>query len=249
MKRSYEDSASPYNYYHGDLPTPEYTNNTQNDHVLTKNSYTNFKKPTFAKSKQFNNDIIDSEEIIQVYQPTSTSLQYLKFNNILQEGKYLVLLFFGVGYSYLSLISQYYQNGNDNSNNNIQIVGVSNYIQENEFSFPIITNNLRLVKNCNVLDPLGGGVYPRDCILIFDSKGQIYKIVELGFMNNCPWGVNNGRMKNVIDVAMKNVMDAVSIMEMEEIYWRKSMIKFVELIWEEYIQLRNMRYWLNSRLG
>jgi hypothetical protein len=52
----------------------------------------------------------------------------------------------------------------------VDIFGVSANSTANEYRFPIV-NSPKISRNFNVLDPMGGGVYPRDIIIVFDSNG------------------------------------------------------------------------------
>lgn len=59
---------------------------------------------------------------------------------------------------------------------NAEVVGISANITSNTHAFPLI-NDSKISKKFNVLDPVGGGVYPRDVLMIFDKYGK--KRVEI----------------------------------------------------------------------
>jgi len=54
---------------------------------------------------------------------------------------------------------------------NAEIIGISTNITSNRYEFPLV-NGTQISKKLNVLDPVGGGVYPRDVIIIFDKTGK-----------------------------------------------------------------------------
>ncbi|KAH3688408.1 hypothetical protein WICPIJ_000547 [Wickerhamomyces pijperi] len=190
MKRSYD-------HYTGGLPSPEYS--TMDDELPSADQIA-YKKP---KPFGFQNDIINSQEIIQVYQPLSHHIEFVKFQTLFNPSKYLVLLFFGVrSCVYLPFLSQFHQFLHEQED--ISLIGVSSNVHGNaNHTFPVITDNLRLINNCKVMDPLGGGVYPRDVLKIFDLQGVVRGEIDL----NMGYGVDEETVRKLVDF--------VSVLKME----------------------------------
>ncbi|KAH3677627.1 hypothetical protein WICMUC_001730 [Wickerhamomyces mucosus] len=178
MKRSYDCIAS--------FPSPEYETTNADEEYQFYTSKPNKKKITLHRTQQFNNEFIDELEIVEVVSP-NTNKEFIRFQNILQPGKFLGLIFFGIRDSYLSVFTKNY---GKLFANNLQLIGVSNHINSNCLNFPIITNNLKLIKRNRALDPLGGGIYPRDVLILYDLNGDIFKVIEIKY-----WDIN----ENIID--------------------------------------------------
>lgn len=105
-------------------------------------------------------------ELFPILEPNE-EVQYKKLR--IQENKPIIVIFFGIMNSYLSNINDKYELIKEVFND-ITILGVSQNVKTNNYKFPII-NSFNIPKKYNVLDPIGGGIYPRDVILIFDSNG------------------------------------------------------------------------------
>jgi hypothetical protein len=96
------------------------------------------------------------------------------------QGKPLVLIFYGIMNDYLDGIND--QLPHISQTFNTIIIGVSSNITDNEYDFPLIDSS-EVVKKFNVLDPIGGGIYPRDVMFIFDRFGKQKHEIPIKHMN------------------------------------------------------------------
>lgn len=116
------------------------------------------------------------------------------------HGKPLVIIFYGIMNGYLDGINDHYEAIMHAYN--ATIIGVSSNVSTNKYKFPLI-NSTQVIKKFNVLDPLGGGVYPRDVMIVFDKNGKRKHEIPLKHMNMFV------RSRPVVDVLV-DVLDDVT---------------------------------------
>ncbi|QPG73789.1 hypothetical protein FOA43_001103 [Brettanomyces nanus] len=58
----------------------------------------------------------------------------------------------------------------------------SSWSRRNHFDFPILVDESGIIgKKLRILDPLGGGIYPLNCLFIFDRYGDELIKIRLGY--------------------------------------------------------------------
>lgn len=98
---------------------------------------------------------------------------------------------------------------------NAEIIGISSNISRNHHVFPLI-NSSKIPKKFNVLDPVGGGVYPRDVVIIFDKTGRQRVEIPVKLYN-----------KYLLDRPITDVlMDYLEELESESMLWSEWKKKF-----------------------
>lgn len=145
------------------------------------------------------NNIINELKVIKLIKPNSKiplsiNKDYLDlFNNSYQ----IPTLLFLFDYSTLS----YLRNFEAFKDKNINIIGITpNYDYFNEQSYPIIIdNNGEFIKNLNMRDPLGGGIYPIPSIFLFNSSNEEVLRIKLGYDYNIYYDSTvQGNLQNVL---------------------------------------------------
>lgn len=121
------------------------------------------------------------------------------------QGKPLVLIFYGVMNDYLDEIND--KHDRISTLFNADIIGVSSNISHNEYSFPVIDSTYT-VKKFNMLDPVGGGVYPRDVMFVFDRFGKQKHEVPIRHLNRMV------QQRPVVDVLCECLEDVTSEMKL-----------------------------------
>ncbi|ODQ78973.1 hypothetical protein BABINDRAFT_162058 [Babjeviella inositovora NRRL Y-12698] len=112
----------------------------------------------------------------------------------------LVLCFFGPSsYNYTTVL-----NTLEPVHPRIPIVGISAYVSANDNAFAVINDSQGLASKCfGTLDPLGGGVFPLDSMVVFDQSGANRLQVSIlgGSRGICMRYNNQVTLKNSSDIA------------------------------------------------
>ncbi|AET40169.1 uncharacterized protein Ecym_5415 [Eremothecium cymbalariae DBVPG len=67
---------------------------------------------------------------------------------------------------------------------------------DSKYNFPIITSGCQLIRKLKLLDPLGGGIYPLDCVLKFTAAGHFKNIIQL---NPCHRKMFENQLSNMLN--------------------------------------------------
>ncbi|OWB58274.1 hypothetical protein B5S28_g4284 [[Candida] boidinii] len=113
--------------------------------------------------------------------------------NNTNNNKPIILIFFGPGDDYFINKINSVQNKLINEMKDVKFIGISasignnntttNNHSNNNYPFKVIHDSgSKIIKSLNLLDPLGGGIYPISSILIFDSNGL--ETVKLNYKYN-----------------------------------------------------------------
>ncbi|GME68424.1 hypothetical protein B5S31_g4696 [[Candida] boidinii] len=117
--------------------------------------------------------------------------------NNTNNNKPIILIFFGPGDDYFINKINSVQNKLINEMKDVKFIGISasigdnsttttnnnNNNSNNNYPFKVIHDSgSKIIKSLNLLDPLGGGIYPISSILIFDSNGL--ETVKLNYKYN-----------------------------------------------------------------
>lgn len=102
------------------------------------------------------------------------------FHEILSKStdtKNLLIFFFNPHFTFLEIMVDFFELAKPE----VSVIGVTcvGSLQCNT-NFPIIINGETLVRKLHLLDPLGGGKYPRDCCLVINSHGDLKNEVNFG---------------------------------------------------------------------
>ncbi|GME70741.1 unnamed protein product [[Candida] boidinii] len=105
------------------------------------------------------------------------------FNDSNADTKPTILIFFGPGDEYFINKINSVQNKLINEMKEVKFIGISASSQQQQLPFRVIQDSgSKIIKSLNLLDPLGGGIFPISSILIFDSNGL--ETVKLNYKYN-----------------------------------------------------------------
>ncbi|AMD19698.1 HCL453Wp [Eremothecium sinecaudum] len=95
---------------------------------------------------------------------------------------YIAVAFFNPHYVFTSVLSDILRNL-DSHDTALVGVTVNGSAMEENCDFPIITNGQTLIRALHLLDPLGGGIYPMDCVLLFNREGHLVAFLPFSPFN------------------------------------------------------------------
>ncbi|ODV73397.1 uncharacterized protein CYBJADRAFT_92958 [Cyberlindnera jadinii NRRL Y-1542] len=184
MKRKYNTMELP--------PSPESSGYEEEENLVI-----NHNRRKRSRDQRINHDFNDlvEDSLLDFVQRDGETVRR-KFRS---HGKPLVLVFFGIMNGYLDDINENYESLVKHYDANI--IGISSNVSENSYRFPLI-NSTMAMRNFNVLDPVGGGVYPRDVMFVFDRFGKQKLEIPIKHMNRF---VFNESISNVLAEALEHV--------------------------------------------
>ncbi|OUM51377.1 hypothetical protein BVG19_g472 [[Candida] boidinii] len=188
-----EDQIEDSQYYN-ELKSYNIISNTK---VHKRKQIVNFQKNAVDKKLNFFKDGYGN--IINYYKLNSNEkslpkliinqLNYNKinindiFNDLSTDTKPTILIFFGPGDEYFINKINSVQNKLINEMKEVKFIGISASSQQQQLPFRVIQDSgSKIIKSLNLLDPLGGGIFPISSILIFDSNGL--ETVKLNYKYN-----------------------------------------------------------------
>ncbi|QEU58202.1 hypothetical protein KDRO_A02170 [Kluyveromyces lactis] len=90
------------------------------------------------------------------------------------KGEHILAVFFKPHYNFLQLVMHCLRDAP------IFVIGITNGDERclEHLQIPIITNGKNIINKMKMLDPLGGGMYPLDCCVLFDNLGYVQNTVS-----------------------------------------------------------------------
>ncbi|CCH41079.1 hypothetical protein BN7_616 [Wickerhamomyces ciferrii] len=165
MKRNFSDCLES-------LPSPEYS----------EPEYQVLSSPKKTRVITRSHEFIDGLEGSMLdFVNKDGSITKKRLNLDYNHPKHLVVVFFGVINEFLDPINKSYEKLTKVFNS--EVIAISSNVSKNNYAFPLI-NGSKISKKFNVLDPMGGGVYPRDVIMIFDKEGNKRVEIPVTLYNN-----------------------------------------------------------------
>lgn len=109
-----------------------------------------------------------------------TEEYYIVNSQKLKRGKPFCLIFFGiVSSTFLTRLESIFLHFHHKFTF-MAITTASVFTELQHYSFPLVADiNGTIIKHFEVLDPLGGGVFPRNCMVLLDKHGR--KVSEFLF--------------------------------------------------------------------